>query len=355
MNLSPYFEDVDAIYTAELVNINYLTNFRGTEAKLLFTQDEKFLFVDARYIEQAKKQTKDATVILIDKVNLNIYEEMNKIIAAKGIKKVGFEQDRLIYQDYVAIKDHLNAQLVPMLLDDMRIAKRPDEIKIIKKACEITDKAFDYIVDTIAVGMTEAELNIKLTKFVLDQGCEGMSFTTIVASGERGALPHGLPTDRVIKENDFVTIDFGVKYEDYCSDITRTICMGEQPDPKMLEIYNTVLAAQKKAIEAVKPGMVAKNLDAVARDLITQAGYGQYFQHGLGHGVGLEIHEEPYLNTRSESVLQPGSIITIEPGIYIPELGGVRIEDDILVTKTGYEILTHAPKELIKVKRSKTK
>jgi Xaa-Pro aminopeptidase len=355
MNLSPYFEDVDAIYTAELVNINYLTNFRGTEAKLLFTQDEKFLFVDARYIEQAKKQTKDTTVILIDKVNLNIYEEMNKIIAAKGIKKIGFEQDRLIYQDYVAIKDHLNAQLVPMLLDDMRIAKCPDEIKIIKKACEITDKAFDYIVDTIAVGMTEAELNIKLTKFVLDQGCEGMSFTTIVASGERGALPHGLPTDRVIKENDFVTIDFGVKYEDYCSDITRTICMGEQPDPKMLEIYNTVLAAQKKAIEAVKPGMVAKNLDAVARDLITQAGYGQYFQHGLGHGVGLEIHEEPYLNTRSESVLQPGSIITIEPGIYIPELGGVRIEDDILVTKTGYEILTHAPKELIKVKRSKTK
>lgn len=353
MDLKNYFKDVEAIYTSELVNINYLTKFRGTEAKLLFTPDEKYLFVDARYIEQAKKQTQDTTVILIDKVNPNIYEKMNKIIADKKIKKVGFEQDRLIYQEYIDLKDNLDAELVPVLLDQMRISKTPQELKIIKKACAITDKAFDFIVDTIAVGMSEAELNIKLTQFVLDQGCEGMSFTTIVASGERGALPHGLPTDRIIQENDFVTIDFGVKYDGYCSDITRTVCMGENPDPKMLEIYNTVLAAQKKAIEAVKPGVIGKDLDAVARDYISEAGYQEYFQHGLGHGVGLEIHEEPYLNTRSTYALSPGNIITVEPGIYVPELGGVRIEDDILVTEDGYEVLTHAPKELIKVKRSK--
>lgn len=353
MDLKAYFKDVDAIYTSELVNINYLTKFRGTEAKLLFTEDEKFLFVDARYIEQAKKQTKDTNVILIDKVNPNIYEKINEIIDDKKIKKIGFEQDRLTYQEYIDIKDNVKVEVVPVLLDQMRIAKTPEEVKIIKEACAITDRAFDYLVETAAIGMTEAELNIKLTQFVLEQGCEGMSFTTIVASGERGALPHGLPTDRIIKENDFVTIDFGVIYKGYCSDITRTICMGDNPDPKMLEIFNTVLAAQKKAIEAVKPGVVAKDLDAIARDYISEKGYKEYFQHGLGHGFGLEIHEEPYLNTRSTHVLSPGNIITIEPGIYVPDLGGVRIEDDLLVTETGHEVLTHAPKELIKVNRRK--
>ena len=224
--------------------------------------------------------------------------------------------------------------------------KTEQEINIIKVACEIADHAFTHILGFIKPGKTELEVSNELEFFMRKQGATQSSFDTIVASGLRSALPHGVATNKVIEKGDFVTLDFGALYNGYISDITRTVAVGE-PSEKLVDMYNTVLASQLLALEKVGPGLTGIQADAIARDYLKEKGYGEAFGHSLGHGIGLEVHEGPGLSMRSDTVLEPGMAVTIEPGVYLPGIGGVRIEDDILITETGNELLTHSSKELI--------
>lgn len=345
-------EKVNGVIITSLFNIRYLTNFNGTTATLLHTTHNKYLFVDSRYYEQALIQTKDTNTECILVTNQNMYDYINKIIVDLDIRDVGFESNNLSYAQYSTYCRSLMCVLKPIEVDDIRILKNEIEINIIKKACFITELTFQYVLDNIQVGMSEKEVEKIMYNFITDQGCDSFSFKTIIASGVRSSLPHGVASDKIIEENDFITFDFGVLFNGYCSDMTRTICIGTNPDKKLVDIYNVVLNAQLKTIEAIRPGLQFIELDSIARNYIRESGYGDYFTHGLGHSFGMEIHEKPYLNQSSLGTLVPGMVITIEPGIYIPNLGGVRIEDDVLITNEGFELLTNFDKNLILIDRS---
>jgi Xaa-Pro aminopeptidase len=226
------------------------------------------------------------------------------------------------------------------------LIKTDAEIKILKVAADIADAAFKYILDFIRPGKTELEVSNELEFFMRRAGATSSSFDTIVASGYRSALPHGVASDKVIEIGDIVTMDYGCYYNGYVSDITRTVAVGE-PDAKLREIYDVVLEAQLRGMAGIKPGLTGKQADAITRDYITEKGYGEYFGHSTGHGIGLEVHEGPGLSKKSDIILEPGMVVTCEPGIYIPGLGGVRIEDDTLITNELNEALTHSTKELI--------
>ena len=228
----------------------------------------------------------------------------------------------------------------------MRKVKDEQEIAAIREAIKITDHAFNTIIEKIKPGTAEEDIAVELEFLLRKLGASGKSFDFIIASGWRSALPHGVATEKRIAKNEFIVLDFGAIYKRYCSDLTRTVFVGE-PSAKHVEIYNIVLEAQLAAIDRLKPGMSGKEVDSIARDIIKKKGYGDYFGHGLGHSVGLEIHEEPRLSPREEKIIEPGMIITVEPGIYIPNWGGVRIEDIVLVTKNGVEVLTQAQKQFI--------
>ena len=232
------------------------------------------------------------------------------------------------------------------MIEKLRMIKTDDEIRTIRRAAEIADEAFSHILTFIKPGVTELEVSNELEFFMRRLGASESSFDTIVASGKRSALPHGVATGKTIENGDMVTLDFGALYDGYVSDITRTVAVGE-PTEELKKIYHIVLEAQMRACSALKPGMTGKEADAVARDYIKDHGYGEAFGHSTGHGIGLEVHEGPGLSFRSDTVLKPGMVVTVEPGIYVPGLGGVRIEDDVLITEDGCELLTSSPKELI--------
>jgi Xaa-Pro aminopeptidase len=244
--------------------------------------------------------------------------------------------------------DKTEAELVPVsgLVEKLRLIKTDAEIKILKEAAQIADAAFTHILSFIRPGVSELAVSNELEFFMRKQGAAASSFDIIVASGHRSALPHGVASEKLIETGEFVTLDFGAYYKGYCSDITRTITVGE-PSQDLKDIYDVVLEAQLRGLDGIRAGVTGKEADALTRDYITEKGYGQYFGHSTGHGIGLEIHEGPGLSIRSDTVLEPGMAVTVEPGIYIAGLGGVRIEDDVIVTKEGNEILTHSPKELI--------
>lgn len=231
------------------------------------------------------------------------------------------------------------------MIEKLRMKKSPEELEVLKAAAKIADDAFEHICSYIKAGMTELEVSNELEFFMRSQGATSSSFDIIVASGLRSALPHGVASDKKIESGDLITLDFGALYNGYVSDITRTVAVGE-PSDKLKEIYHVVLESQVLALEKIKPGMTGIEADAIARDYIKSKGYGEAFGHSTGHGIGLEVHEGPGLSFRSETILEPGMAVTVEPGIYLPGIGGVRIEDDILITETGNERLTHSSKEL---------
>jgi len=339
---------LDAVLVSSSTSIRYLTNFTGTEALVLITNSMKYIFVDSRYFEQAKQQCLGFNIILHSR--LDLYIKINQLIRENMLMTIGFEKDRVFVSDYENYARSLNCSLKGISLNKVRTRKNSEEIKNIKKACEITDKAYSHILDFIKIGMSEKEVAIELQKYVLENGATGFSFETIVASGKRGSMPHGVASEKIIEANDFITLDFGVVYNGYCSDMTRTFVIGDRPSEQLVKIYNIVREAQQKAIEIIKPGIKANVVDKVVRDYINEKGYGDYFNHGTGHGIGLEIHESPFINPSNDEILEVGNVLTIEPGIYIPDLGGVRIEDDIIVTETGYDIINKSSKELIMIK-----
>jgi Xaa-Pro aminopeptidase len=336
---------IDGILISSPYNRRYMSNFTGTAGSILITKEQALFITDFRYVEQATKQCIGFTIV---KHGPSLLKEVVSQAEKFGVKKLGFEEDYTSFSTYRAYKDKLKAEFVPIsgVIEKLRLIKTDSEIKILKEAADIADAAFKHILDFIHPGLTELEVSNELEFFMRKAGASGSSFDTIVASGSRSALPHGVASDKVIEKGDFVTLDYGAYYQGYVSDITRTVSVGE-PDPKLKEIYGIVLEAQMRGVDGIKPGMTGKEADALTRDYITEKGYGEYFGHSTGHGIGLEVHEGPTLSMRSDLTLEPGMVVTVEPGIYIPGLGGVRIEDDTLITKNHNELLTHSTKELI--------
>jgi Xaa-Pro aminopeptidase len=336
---------IDGLLITSTYNRRYMSNFTGTSGVVLISADKAQFITDFRYVEQAAKQCTGFEIIQ----HLGtIPDEVAKQAENMGIKRLGFEADDLTFSAYKTYEKAIKAELVPVsgLIEKLRLIKTDAEIKILKEAAEIADAAFTHILNFIRPGKTELEVSNELEFFMRKAGATSSSFDTIVASGLRSALPHGVATDKVIEKGDFVTLDYGAYYKGYVSDITRTVAVGE-PDAKLKEIYEIVFEAQARGMAGFKPGMTGKEADALTRDFITEKGYGEYFGHSTGHGIGLEVHEGPALSFRSDIVLEPGMVVTCEPGIYIPGLGGVRIEDDTRITSDHNEALTHSAKELI--------
>ncbi|SFL09224.1 M24 family metallopeptidase [Halanaerobium salsuginis] len=339
-------KEIEAFLVTRRENVRYLTNFTGTAGKVLITDQECIFITDFRYLDQAAEQT-DGCVI--EEISGEFMSGFKKLLDKKSIKELAFESEDLSYQLYRAFENKLNLdKLIPTsnLVENLRLIKDETELAKIKEAVRIADLGFDFLLEFIQPGITEKEISRELEFFMKREGGEANAFDFIVASGKRGALPHGVASDKKVAKGDLITIDFGTVYQGYHSDITRTLAVGE-PEPKLKDIYNLVLTVQKKVIDEIKPGMSCLKADKIARDFITAEGYGKNFGHGLGHGIGLEIHEGPRLSYTADKTLQPGMVVTDEPGIYISNLGGVRIEDDLLITKDGCEVLNKAPKELI--------
>ena len=338
----------EAILICSQDNRRYFTGFPSSDGYLLVTKTDAVLFLDSRYIEAAQKSVSACKCVLLRKVS----EEIKNYIKQNNILKIYIERVKMT----VATADFLKTAFLPcrctpskkleVLIDKLRMVKTPDEIECIKKAQAIAEDAFRHVLTFIKPGVTEKEIALQLDFYMLSHGAEALSFETIAVTGKKTSMPHGVPDDSVVKSGDFVTMDFGAVYKGYHSDMTRTVAVGEISQ-KQKEIYDTVLSAQKAALDILKKGVSCKDADGAARDIIKNAGYGDYFGHGTGHGVGIEIHESPNLSPRSEQILDTGHIVTVEPGIYIPDEFGVRIEDMALITENGYENLTSTPKELI--------
>lgn len=338
-------EGLDALLITNPYNRRYITGFTGTAGVVLVTAGEALLVTDFRYTVQASEQASGFQVI---EHKQPIPKELADIVKQKNLKAIGFEQNDVTYGVFEAYKKEINSELKPTsgLVENIRQIKSEEEINTLKAAAEIADAAFEHILTFIEPGIKEIDVSNELEFFMRKQGATSSSFDIIVASGYRSALPHGIASEKKIESGELVTLDFGAYYNGYCSDITRTIAVGEISD-QLREIYETVLAAQIKGMEGIKPGLTSKQADALTRDHIKEAGYGDYFGHSTGHGLGLEVHEGPALSFRSEAVLKEGMVVTVEPGIYVPEIGGCRIEDDTVLTKEGNASLTAAPKELI--------
>ncbi|MQR95627.1 M24 family metallopeptidase [Fictibacillus phosphorivorans] len=340
--------DIDALLVTSSSNRFYLSGFKGSSGVLLITKDEAVLITDFRYKTQAAEQAEGYRVVMHTDP---IPQEVAKLTKELSISKLGFEQDHVTYSTYRTYETQLddnNTELVAVsgLVEKLRLIKDESEIKIVKDAASIADAAFSHIIEYIRPGLTEREVSNELEFFMRKNGAISSSFDIIVASGYRSALPHGVASDKKIETGELVTLDFGAYYKGYCSDITRTVAIGNVSD-ELKEIYQVVYDAQMLGMKGIKPGMTGKDADALTRDYIASKGYGDYFGHSTGHGIGLDVHEGPALSMKSDTILEQGMLVTVEPGIYISGLGGVRIEDDALITKDGNESLTHATKTLL--------
>ncbi len=341
------FDDkgIDGLLVTSSYNRFYMTGFTGSSGVALISKEKAVFITDFRYIEQAMKQ---APAFEIIKHTSLITSEIAAQVKKLGITKLGFEQNHVTFSQYAGYQKEIQVDLVPVsdVVEKLRLIKSPAEIKILKEAAQIADATFEHILNFLRPGLTEIEVSNELEFFMRKQGATSSSFDIIVASGARSALPHGVATDKVIEKGDFVTMDFGALYNGYISDITRTVAVGE-PSAELKNIYEIVREAQQHGMDHIKPGLTGKEADALTRDIITGKGYGEYFGHSTGHGIGVEVHEGPFLSSKSEIVLEPNMAVTVEPGIYLPGVGGVRIEDDTIITDTGNESLTHSTKDLI--------
>lgn len=325
----------------------YLTGFESTDGYLLLVDDKKIFYIDGRYHEEACRQCPDIDVRLLKNARTQLADGFKEF----GIDSVSVETEITVEQleqlkEYFPDVEFIPNQKLCDSIRDMRAVKTFDEIENIKKAQRCAERAFQNILNFIRVGVSEKEIAAELDYYMRKAGAERSSFDTIAVSGARGSLPHGVPSYKTVKPFEFITMDFGAVVNGYCSDMTRTVAVGGVTE-EMEIVYNTVLEAQQKAIETAAPGVEMSKVDAAARNVIKNAGYGEYFTHSTGHGVGLEIHEAPTVSTRSTGVLKVGNIITDEPGIYVPGKHGVRIEDMLLITENGCEDLTKCDKSLI--------
>ncbi len=328
-------------------NYLYLTGFTGSEGVVLITPTSVYLIVDFRYMEQAHKEAKNTKVI---KREGALHLLLRDILKKYKNEKIAFESDSMTFKQHKEIKKSLpENRLVPTLnvVEGLRAIKYGGEIASIEKASRISDEVFKYICDFIKPGMSEADIAEEIENISKKNGAASTAFNSIVLSGSRSSLPHGMPSNKLIGKG-IMLLDFGCVFSGYNSDMTRTIFLGKAT-AKQKEIYNIVLEAQKIAIHNIRPGIKASCIDKAARDYITDKKHSEYFGHSTGHGIGLNIHELPNISSKSDEVLQPNMVFTIEPGIYIPEWGGIRIEDMVQVTDDGYRIITKSSKEIIEI------
>ncbi|WP_239613834.1 M24 family metallopeptidase [Cohnella mopanensis] len=336
----------DALLVTHPINRRYLTGFTGSSGVVLITANHAALVTDFRYKEQAPKEAQGFQIV---EHGSSLYATVSDLLKQWNVGELLIEEQDVTYANYRIIEKALSpVKLITSdgIVEKLRMLKDEDELAIMQEAADLADRAFEHILGYIKPGVTEKSIALELEVFMRSQGATSSSFDTIVASGERSALPHGVASDRVIGRDEFVKLDYGAYYNGYCSDITRTVVVGK-PSDKHREIYEIVKEAQQFALDHLVPGMTGKEGDALTRDIITRYGYGEYFGHGTGHGLGMEIHESPRLSLTGDVVLAPGMTVTVEPGIYLPGFGGVRIEDDIVITENGIRILTKSPKHLI--------
>ncbi len=338
----------EAIIIFSPVNRRRFTGFPSTDGYLIVTKDDAVLFLDSRYVEAAEKSVSGCKVLLFKKAG----EDIKNYLKEKSILKAYTERNQIS----VSTADFLKTAFSPCrvtpskrlerLIEEVRAVKSPEELSHIKAAQKIAEAAFEHILTFIKPGVTEKQIALELDFYMLSHGAEAISFETIAVTGAKSSMPHGVPDDTVVKAGDFITLDFGAVVNGYHSDMTRTVAVGEV-SPEQRKVYEIVLSAQKAGLAALRSGLECCGADNAARQVIDAAGYGEFFGHSTGHGVGIEIHEAPTLAPRSQGKLEEGNVVTVEPGIYIPGKFGVRIEDMAYITKNGYENLTATPKELI--------
>lgn len=341
-------DEADAALITSDINRRYFTGMKSSAGMVLLFKECAYLIIDFRYIEKARKTVENCIVLeqenLTEQINGLMKKHNAKSLAVESmdmtLSKMSFFEKKFPYIKFIK-SDELSNNIY-----DMRTVKSAEEIEKIQIAQQIAEKAFDEILGFISPGVTEREISLKLDSCMLENGVEGLSFETIALAGANTSMPHGVPGNYKVKNGDFVLMDFGAVYDGYHSDMTRTVCVG-QPTEKMERIYNIVLNAQLKALEKIKSGITGSTLDGYARDIIECEGYGDFFGHSLGHGVGMEIHEFPTASSKSETILKENMIVTIEPGIYLPGEFGVRIEDFVVVTENSHQNLTKCPKKLI--------
>jgi Xaa-Pro aminopeptidase len=328
-------------------NCCYLTGFTGSEGVVLITPTLVYLVVDFRYVEQAQKEAKNTKVIKREgALRLLLADVLKKY----KNKKIGFESDSITFKQHKEIKKSLpENRLVPTLniVEGLRAVKYSDETASIEKAVKISDEVFKHISGFVKLGMSEVDIAEEIEYTAKRKGASCIAFDTIALSGSRSSFPHGTPSRDSLKKG-IVLLDFGCVFSGYNSDMTRTIFLGKAT-AKQKEIYNIVLEAQQTAIESIKLGVKASYVNKAARDYIASKGYGEYFGHSTGHGVGLDVHELPNISGKSDEVLRSGMVFTVEPGIYIPEWGGIRIEDMVQVTDNGCRVITKSSKEIIEI------
>ena len=335
----------DALLVTNFKNVTYLTGFTGDDSYLLVTPKNEILFSDPRYSEQLETEC-PGLELEIRQPGVPILNTVQKAVAKAKIKTLGIESPSMtveLFQKLCAKLDKVKVQPVDGFVEQLREIKDKQEIALTREAIALAEKAFAVVKAGLRGDQTEKEIEAIINFEIQRNGGRGTSFPPIVGVGARAALPHGTPGMTKIEEDSFVLIDWGADYQFYKSDLTRVLFTGKAP-AKMKKMYDVCLKAQLAAIDQIKPGAIMKDVDQAARSVIAQAGWGKNFGHGLGHGIGLDIHEAPRLGSNVDRPLEVGMIVTVEPGIYIPGFGGVRIEDDILVTKDGHEVMTSVPK-----------
>lgn len=341
-------QGADSLYVTNLTNIRYLCGFTGSSGSLLVGQSGSWFLTDGRYRTQSADEIVGAE-IEVYRFTTETAAAVRKAAKSLGTKRVGFEKDHTTVASAETVNEWFEGmEMVPTqgLVEKLRRVKDAEEIDAMRKAAELADEGIAYILGRIEPGLTEKQVALDLEFHMRSAGAEAVSFDLIVAAAERSALPHAHPTDRKVEKGRFLLFDIGCRYDGYCSDLTRTVVVGSADD-RHREIYELVARAQAAGLAAVAPGKAGSEVDAAARSVIEAGGQGDAFGHGLGHGVGLEVHEGPGLRSISEDILEDGNVVTVEPGVYIPGWGGVRIEDLVLVTSSGSEVLSKAGNELI--------
>lgn len=338
----------DAVLMANPANIYYYTGFYGDDSKLLISRDYSALLTDGRYTEQANKECPDVPLLVQGADNGTWYELLALACKDYNITNIAFEGNFVTFFEYKKMRDNLpNVKLADAdgIISHARLIKDEKEIELLREVASIGDKVLKSVEKYFKPGITEKELAREIDYAFMAFGCDGLSFPTIVAAGENGAKPHAKPSEYQFKAGDFVTVDMGGRYKGYCGDMTRTIVIGFADD-RHKELYELVLSAQDYAEKNIHAGMTGGEADFLARKILTDAGYGEYFSHSLGHGVGLEIHEAPTLRPNDKYILKVGNVVTVEPGLYIGGFGGLRIENTVLITENGAVPLNKYPKNM---------
>lgn len=345
--LIPFFESTktDAILITNLKNIRYFSGFSGSDGILLLTPQKGWFLCDSRYTTQAQKEVQEIEIRTFSAK----YEALCSLITEEKFERIACEGDHLVVADFIQLSKKLSDSALVAFEDSLavvRSCKCQLEIEQLRQVAKLSSQAFIKTLPQLKPGISEKEFARELEFEMRRNGADGIAFDFIVASGKRSSMPHGVASDKLIQNGELVTIDFGALKNAYHSDETVTVAVGK-PSQELIRIHQIVKDAHDKAIDAIKPGISCRDLDSIARKHINKNGYEKFFGHGLGHGVGLDIHEKPTISPRSTAIVEEGMVFTIEPGIYLPEIGGVRIEDTIVVTATGMEIITNTPKELL--------